>query len=256
MEAQGGEPELGPIDVVVIAYPADAPMTGDAAPLLVDLVERGIIRVLDVMFVIKNEDGTFSGFDATDLDGKGVGEFTVFEGASSGLLGDEDVALAADVIEPGTAAVMIVYENRWAGPFVAAVRRNGGIPVAFERVPAQDLIDALDAAEAASGVLTERTESCQDSFAASPARPSIAGTATAVSNRVSRRQANRWAQQERSRSTTAAAAAARAGRRRPAGSGARPDRAAHEARGTAQAGRADRRGVRHPEGEDPRLSPP
>jgi Family of unknown function (DUF6325) len=148
MEAHDGD--LGPIDIVVIAYPAGAPMTGDAAPLLVDLVERGIIRVLDVMFVIKDEDGTFSGFEATDLDDKGVGDFTVFEGASSGLLGDEDAATAADAIEPGSAAVMILYENRWAGPFVAAVRRNGGVPIAFERIPAQDLIDALDAAEAAA----------------------------------------------------------------------------------------------------------
>ena len=142
--------ELGPVDIVVIAYPAGAPMTGEAAPLLVDLVERGIIRVLDAMFVMKNEDGTFSGFDATDLDDKGVGDFTVFEGASSGLLGGDDVAKTAEEIEPGSAAVMIVYENRWAAPFVAAVRRNGGVPVAFERIPAQDLIDALDAAESAA----------------------------------------------------------------------------------------------------------
>ena len=125
-------------------------MTGEAAPLLVDLVERGIIRVLDAMFVMKNEDGTFSGFDATDLSDKGVGDFTVFEGASSGLLGEDDAAKAAEEIEPGSAAVMIVYENRWAAPFVAAVRRNGGVPVAFERIPAQDLIDALDAAESAA----------------------------------------------------------------------------------------------------------
>ena len=148
MEAH--DEELGPVDIVVIAYPPGAPMTGEAAPLLVDLVERGIIRVLDAMFVMKNEDGTFSGFDATDLDDKGVGDFTVFEGASSGLLGEDDAAKTADEIEPGSAAVMIVYENRWAGPFVAAVRRNGGVPVAFERIPAQDLIDALDAAEGAA----------------------------------------------------------------------------------------------------------
>jgi hypothetical protein len=140
--------ELGPIDIVVIGFPAGAPMTGEAVPLLVDLVERGIIRVLDAMFVMKNEDGTFSGFDARDLDEKGVGDFAVFEGASSGLLGEEDVATAADALEPGTAAVMIVYENSWAGPFIAAVRRNGGVPIAFERIPAQDVIDALDAAEA------------------------------------------------------------------------------------------------------------
>ena len=148
MEAHNGE--LGPIDVVVIAYPADAPMTGEAVPLLLDLVERGIVRVLDAMFVMKNEDGTFSGFEARDLDGKNVGDFAVFEGASSGLLGEEDAAKAAEAIEPGSAAVMIVYENRWAAPFVAAVRRNGGVAVAFERIPAQDLLDALDAAEAAS----------------------------------------------------------------------------------------------------------
>lgn len=148
MEAHNGE--LGPVDVVVIAYPAGAPMTGEAAPLLVDLVDRGIIRVLDAMFVTKNEDGTFSGFEARDLTDKDVGDFAVFDGASSGLLGDEDAAKAADALEPGSAAVMIVYENRWAAPFIAAVRRNGGVPVAFERIPAQDLIDALDAAEAAS----------------------------------------------------------------------------------------------------------
>lgn len=142
--------DLGPIDVAVIAYPAGAPMTGEAVPLLVDLVERGIIRVLDALFVRKDADGTFSGFDASDLTDKGVGDFTVFEGASSGLLGDDDVATAADAIEPGSAAVLLVYENRWAAPFIAAVRRNGGVPVAFERIPAQDLIDALDAAEAAS----------------------------------------------------------------------------------------------------------
>ena len=141
--------EIGPIDIAVIGYPPDAPMTGEAAPLLVDLVERGIIRVLDVLFVTKNEDGTFSGFDARDLSDKGVGDFEVFEGASSGLLGDEDAEKAAEAIEPGSAAVMIVYENRWAAPFVAAVRRNGGEAIAFERIPAQDVIDALDALEAA-----------------------------------------------------------------------------------------------------------
>ena len=144
------EQELGPVDIVVIGYPADAPMTGEAVPLFMDLIERGIIRVLDVMFVIKEADGTFSGFDATDLDEKGVGDLAVFAGASSGLLGDEDLATAAEVIEPGSAAVMIVYENRWAAPFVAAVRRNGGRLLASDRIPAQDLLDALDAAEAAA----------------------------------------------------------------------------------------------------------
>ncbi len=148
MEAH--DEELGPIDIVVIGFPADAPMTGDAVPLLVDLVDRGIVRVLDVLFVTANADGTVSGFDATDLDAKGVGDFKVFEGASSGLLGEDDVATAAEAIEPGTSAVVIVYENRWAAPFAAAVRRNGGVLIDFQRIPVQDLISALDAAEAAA----------------------------------------------------------------------------------------------------------
>jgi hypothetical protein len=124
-------------------------MTGEAAPLLVDLVDRGIIRVLDALFVIKNEDGTFSGFEAQDLDDKGVGDFAVFEGASSGLLGEEDAAKAAAEIEPGSAAVMIVYENRWAAPFAAAVRRNGGALIATYRVPSGDLMEALERLEPA-----------------------------------------------------------------------------------------------------------
>jgi hypothetical protein len=141
--------EMGPVDIVAIAYPAGAPMTGEAVPMLLDLVERGIIRVLDAMFVVKEADGTYSGFEAVDLDSKGVGDFAAFEGASSGLLGDDDVATAADGIEPGSAAVILIYENRWAGPFAAAVRRNGGTLVDFQRIPTQDLIASLEAAEAA-----------------------------------------------------------------------------------------------------------
>ena len=140
--------ELGPIDIVVIAYPADAPMTGEAVPIMLDLVEQGIIRVLDVLFVMQNEDGTFSGFEARDLDAKGVGDFREFEGATSGLLGEDDVATASEALEPGSAAVMIVYENRWAAPFAAAVRRNGGVVIDNQRIPVQDVIEALDAVEA------------------------------------------------------------------------------------------------------------
>jgi hypothetical protein len=148
MEAH--EDELGPIDIVVIAYPAGAPMTGDAVPIFVDLVERGIIRVLDVLFVIQNDDGTVSGFEATDLDGDSIGDLKVFEGASTGLLGEDDVASVGETLEPGTAAVMIVYENRWAAPFAAAVRRNGGVLVANHRITAQELMDAIDTADAVS----------------------------------------------------------------------------------------------------------
>jgi Family of unknown function (DUF6325) len=142
--------EMGPIDIVVIGYPAHAPLTGEAAPLLLDLVDRGVIRVLDAMFVKKDEDGSYYGFEAKDLDERDVGDFKVFEGASSGMLGQDDAAMAADALEPGTAAAVIVYENRWAAPFAAAVRRNGGVLLDYQRIPAAEVIEALDAAEAAS----------------------------------------------------------------------------------------------------------
>jgi hypothetical protein len=142
--------EIGPIDLVVIGYPPGAPMTGEGVPLLLDLVDRGIIRVLDALFVQKNEDGTFSGFNATGLTADSVGDFTVLEGASSGLLGDEDAAAAADAIEPGSAAVLLLYENHWAAPFAAAVRRNGGVLVDIQRIPHETVIEALDALDAAS----------------------------------------------------------------------------------------------------------
>ena len=142
------EAELGPIDVVIIGYPPGAPKTGEAIPILLDLVDRGIVRVLDALFVQKDADGTFSGFDLADLDRDSAGDLAVFAGASTGLLSDSDAAAAAAEIEPGSAAVMIVYENRWAAPFAAAVRRNGGVLIASERISVQDLVDALDAAEA------------------------------------------------------------------------------------------------------------
>jgi hypothetical protein len=142
--------ELGPVDVAVIAYPAGAPMRGDAIPIFLDLVDRGIIRVFDALLVRKDEDGTFSGFDLAELDEEGIGDLSVFAGASTGLLHDDDLEKAAAEIEPGSAALMIVYENRWAAPFIAAVRRNGGELIASERIHVQDLIDALDAAELAA----------------------------------------------------------------------------------------------------------
>jgi len=146
------ELELGPVDVVVIGYPPDAPRTGEAVPLFIDLVERGIIRVLDVLAVQKDAEGVVSGFEITDVDGDGVDDLVVFEGARSGLLGDEDAATAGEALEPGASAVLICFENTWAAPFATAVRRNGGQVLAFERVAAQDLLDAaaaLDAADAA-----------------------------------------------------------------------------------------------------------
>jgi hypothetical protein len=139
---------LGPIDIVVIGYPPGAAMTGEAVPIVLDLVDRGIIRVIDALFVIKREDGTSAGLDLADLDAETGGDLTVFAGATTGLLSEEDVAQVAAELEPGSGAVMIVYENRWAAQFAAAVRRNGGRLIASERISAQDLMDALQASDA------------------------------------------------------------------------------------------------------------
>ena len=147
---EGSEDLLGPIDMLVIGYPPGTPQTGEAIPIVLDLVDRGIIRVFDALVVRKGEDGTFSGFNVADLDADTAGDLAVFAGASTGLIGDDDVTAVAAEIEPGTAAVMLVYENRWAAEFIAAVRRNGGVLIAQQRVSVQDVVDALDAAEAAA----------------------------------------------------------------------------------------------------------
>lgn len=141
--------EIGPIDVVIIGFPPGAPMTGEAMPIFFGLADRRIIRVLDVQFVTKGRHGRLEGIDPADLDISRVGDLAEFAGAASGLFSGDDIALAGGEIEPGDSAVMIAYENRWAAPFVTAVRRNGGVLITNERVHTQDLIDALEAAEAA-----------------------------------------------------------------------------------------------------------
>jgi len=147
-ETSAAEAMLGPVDMVIIGYPPDAPKTGEALPLFVDLIDRGIIRVLDVKGVRRNDDGTFDAFDIGDIDLDGIPDLKVLEGAQTGLIGDEDLRVAVEAMEPGTAALMIVFENSWAAPFVAAVHRNGGRVLAYERIAAEDLLDALDALEA------------------------------------------------------------------------------------------------------------
>lgn len=138
--------ELGPIDYLLVEWPGKQP-NGEVAPHLVDLVDRGLIRILDLVFVAKDEEGNVAAIELADLGGE-VAELAIFEGASSGLLGDEDVEEAGGVLEPGTSAALLVFENAWAAPFVAAVRNSGGELVASGRIPAEDLLAALDAAEA------------------------------------------------------------------------------------------------------------
>jgi len=140
---------MGPIDYLVVEFPGNR-MTGEGLPLLVDLVDRGIIRILDLLFIRKELDGSVSGLTIADLDSDGKLDLMVFEGASSGLLGKDDVEDAASVIEPGSSAGILVYENVWAAPFAVAVRRGGGQLVASGRIPVQALLAQLDAAAADS----------------------------------------------------------------------------------------------------------
>jgi hypothetical protein len=139
--------EMGPIDYLLVEWPGRQP-TGEAAPYLLDLADRGLIRILDLVFLAKGEDGSVLRLEIADL-GDQVAAFADFEGASSGLLSDEDTEEAAATLEPGTSAALLVYENRWAAPFASAVRRSGGQLVASGRIPIQAMLAALDAAEAA-----------------------------------------------------------------------------------------------------------
>ena len=136
--------EVGPIDYLVVEFPADHPPDGSALPLLLDLVERKIIRVLDLVFVRKGADGSLAGITVEDLGFTGTVDVTLFAEASSGLIDRGDLEQAAAVLEPGCAGAILVYENRWAAPFVSALRREGAQLVASGRVPVQGILAALD----------------------------------------------------------------------------------------------------------------
>jgi dihydroorotase-like cyclic amidohydrolase len=137
---------MGPIDYLLVEWPGRQP-TGEAAPHLIDLVDRGLIRILDLAFMTKGEDGMIAALEISDL-GAEVADFAIFEGASSGLLSDDDLNEAAAALEPGTSAALLVFENLWAAPFATALRGSGAQLVASGRIPIQDVLAALDAAEA------------------------------------------------------------------------------------------------------------
>jgi Family of unknown function (DUF6325) len=138
---------MGPIDYVVLEWSADQPATGEVMPLLLDLVDRGLIRILDLAFLGKYEDGSVAAIDLAEL-AQQDGSLAAFEGASSGLLGQDDLEEAAGAMEPGTVAGVLVWENRWAAPVAAALRRSGGELIASGRIPVQDVLASLDATEA------------------------------------------------------------------------------------------------------------
>ena len=152
--------QMGPVDYLVIEFPGSR-LTGEGLPLLVDLVDRRIIRLLDMLFVKKLQDGSVTSLDIKELmdDERSAGGLGVFTGATSGLVGGDDLPAVADVLEPGSSAAIIVYENLWAAPLARALRRAGAQLVAGGRIPVQALLATLDALEAdleAEGETPER----------------------------------------------------------------------------------------------------
>ena len=136
---------LGPIDFVLLEFPRDR-LSGEAGRALMDLVERGVIRLYDLMVISKDAGGAVEVLELTDPTSEEAG-FSYFSGARSGLIGDDDLRQAADAMETNTVAALIVYENTWAEPFVAAARNSGGEVIASARIPAADVMAALEALE-------------------------------------------------------------------------------------------------------------
>jgi len=141
--SQDAVQEMGPIDYVVLEWPGRQPQ-GDVVPMILDLVDRGLIRVLDFAMLLKAPDGTAVALDLGELEGD---EFAPFEGAATGLLSQEDLDDAATALEPGTSAAVLVWENRWAAPVAVALRKSGGQLVASGRISIQAMLAALEYAE-------------------------------------------------------------------------------------------------------------
>lgn len=142
--------DVGPIDYLALEFPG-ARLTGEGMAILVDLVDRGIIRILDMRALVRGQDGAVTAMAISDLDGDGTLDLAVFDGVESDLLDEEDLEHAASLVEPGNAVALLVYENTWAGPFVSAMRRAGAEVVASVRIPADAVIARLESLDALDG---------------------------------------------------------------------------------------------------------
>jgi hypothetical protein len=148
--------ELGPVDWIVVEFPGSR-FNGKIAPALLELVERDLIRVLDLLVLKKDADGTLEAFELSDLDQGEIGGLRTYESELAMLLSEEDVTSLAAAIEPGSSAAVLVWENAWAAPFASAVRRSGGQLVASGRIPIQALLAAVEA-DAEGAAVEEGTD--------------------------------------------------------------------------------------------------
>jgi hypothetical protein len=146
MDEVGSVDELGPVDWIVVEFPGSK-FNGEIAPALRDLVDRQVVRVLDLLVLKKDSDGTLEAFELSDLDTSEIGELRGYESQLAMLLSEDDVTAVAAAIEPGSSAAVLVWENTWAAPFASAVRRSGGQLVASGRIPIQALLAAIEADE-------------------------------------------------------------------------------------------------------------
>jgi hypothetical protein len=137
---------MGPISYLIVQFPGNK-MTGEGFPILVDLVDRGLIRILDLVFVTRDTDGSVRAIELSDLDHDGQLDLSVFEGASSGLLDSSDLADAESVIDPGSSAAVLIFENRWATSLTQALRRGGAELVAAGYIPQEAIAASLDATD-------------------------------------------------------------------------------------------------------------
>lgn len=161
MHGGDGADELGPVDWIVVEFPGNR-FKGEIAPELADLADRGIVRVLDLLILRKDSDGTVEGFEVSDLDDGEVGGLRDFETELAMLLSEDDVTAIAEAMDPGTTAAVLVWENIWAAPFGAAVRRAGGQLVASGRIPTQALLAAIEADEAEDADESDESDEKED----------------------------------------------------------------------------------------------
>jgi hypothetical protein len=138
--------DVGPIDYLALEFP-EARVNGEGLAALLDLVDKGTVRILDLRAVKREVDGTFTEMEIADFDSDGTLDLAVFRGVSSGLLDDDDLSQAASLIEPGKVVALLVWENTWAAPFVSAMRRVGADIIASGRIPADEVVAMLDELE-------------------------------------------------------------------------------------------------------------